>query len=132
MQYEAPDTYIKIMDSARYLDSHGEDGQVWLSALPILDLARHLNQAATLGDKEAVTYIQDAIQTQGIRDKYRGKEMGRNINYDDSLGKYVIFTIVDGKVKLEECDTKALAQSRFNHLRNNGYQYIDPHKDISI
>lgn len=60
------------------------------------------------------------------------KYMGRNINYSESLGKYVIFTEVEGKAILEECDTKALAESRFDHLRSEGYQYIDPHKDRSI
>lgn len=60
------------------------------------------------------------------------KYMGRNINYDRSLGKYVIFTEVKNKIILERCDTRALAESRFDRLRDEGYQYIDPHKDKSI
>lgn len=60
------------------------------------------------------------------------KYMGRNISYNKRLGKYVIFTEVNGKIKLEECDTKALAESRFERLRSERYQYIDPHKDKSI
>lgn len=59
-------------------------------------------------------------------------EIGRNIWYSQMIGKYVIYTVVDGKEVLEKSDTKALAQARMKRLLANGYEYINPHKDKSL
>ncbi len=59
-------------------------------------------------------------------------ELGRNINYSDKAGKYIVMTWVNGKEKAHECDTRALAYRRMEALQANGYHYIDSRKDTTI